>query len=325
MDSKDIEVRLYALKLLYVLTIDGGADTLAEEMTPDSYSTIATIFSCDLLEEEKAAAMGILGNLPLYNKQVTARMLENGILTSIVSILDAFVSRGQGTPSIKLLENATWTLVRFTLPTDIQLQEYTAKQGIIPLLVNLLKSGTTLVKSRAAISLQQLSENTQSLSKPIKKSSGWCCFSGDLPQSGCILHGGLCSIKETFCLLEAGALPPLIKALDDKEDEKDESVLGALLTLVNDECWEKGSDLIVKSGGMKPIIRKLNSESVGVQEKALLIMEKILRKEEYRKEFGSLAQMPLVLLTQDGVNLIRPLAARILSHLNILHPQSTYF
>lgn len=325
MDAKDSEVRLHALKVLLTLTKDGGGDVLAEEMTPDSYKAMVDLFSSESLEDEKAAAMGILGNLPLYNRQVTDRMLQAGVLTSVVSILEKCSSRHLVRSNTSLLENAVWTLVRFTLPTDIQLQSYAAKHGIIPILVNLLSISTPLIKGRAAMSLQQFSENTPKLSVPIKMSGGWCCFAPP-PQPGCPVHRGVCSIEGTFCLLEANAISPLIQALEDKDDELDEAALSALVTLVSDdECWEKGSDVIADADGVRPIIKKLSSEHVGVQEKALLALEKVLRREKYKAKFGNVAQMPLVSLAQGGTALTRPLAAKLLAHLNILHEQSSYF
>ncbi|KAI5057626.1 hypothetical protein GOP47_0027641 [Adiantum capillus-veneris] len=57
------------IQVMLTLTKDGGGSILAEEMTPDSYMAIVDLFSSASLEEEKAAAMGILGNLPLYNRQ----------------------------------------------------------------------------------------------------------------------------------------------------------------------------------------------------------------------------------------------------------------
>eukprot|EP00250_Pteridium_aquilinum_P015660 c22684_g1_i1 orf=765-3782(+) len=324
MDAEDTEVRLYALKVLLTLTKDGGGDILAEQMLPEAYKALVVLFSLESLEEEKAAAMGILGNLPLNNRQVTERMLQAGVLPSILDILKKCSSRMPGRINTPLVENAVWTLIRFTLPTDIELQLHTAKLGVIPLLVNLLSMSTPLVKCRVAMSLQQFSENTPRLSVPAKGSGGWWCFAPP-PLPGCIVHGGVCSVEDTFCLHESGAIAPLIQALEEKEENLDEAALSALVTLVRDECWERGSDVIVDARGVMPIIKKLSTDNADVQEQALKVLEKILRKEKYKSKFGNAAQMPLVSLTQDGTASTRPLAAKILAHLNILHDQSSYF
>lgn len=324
MDAKDTEVRLHALKLLLTLTKDGGGDILAQEMVPESYEVMVDLFSLESFEEEKAAAMGILGNLPLNNRQVTERMLQAGVLSSIVTILERCSSRVSGRINTPLVENAVWTLIRFTLPTDTTLQLHTAKYGVIPLLVNLLSLSSPLVKCRAAMSLQQFSESTPKLSVPVKGSGSWCCFAPP-PEPGCVVHGGVCSVEGTFCLLESGAISPLIQALEEREDDLDEAALSALLTLLSDELWERGSDVIGDAGGVLPIIRKLTVDDTGVQEKALMLLEKILRKDKYKAKFGNIAQMPLVSLAQEGTVLTRPLAAKLLAHLNILHEQSSYF
>lgn len=324
MDDKNTEVRLYALKLLLTITNDGGGDILAQAMVPDSYQVMVSLFSLESFEEEKAAAMGILGNLPLNDRQITERMLQAGLLSSIVTILKRCFSRIPGRTNTPLVENAVWALVRFTLPTNIDLQLHTAKHGVIPLLVNLLSVSSPLVKCRAAMSLQQFSENTPKLSVPIKRSKSWSCFASPLPPV-CNAHGGVCSVEETFCLLEAGAISPLIQVLEEKEANLDEAALSALVTLVSDECWERGTDVLVNANGVLPIIRKLSVNNIGVQEMALLLLEKILRKEKYKAKFGSVAQMSLVSLAQEGTVLTRPLAAKLLAHLNILHDQSSYF
>lgn len=324
-DTKDLEVRLHALNFLHCLTQDGGGELLAEEMGQDSFQILVGLLSSESSEEEKAAAMGILGNLPIHNRKVTQMLLDARLLPSIVTILMRYCSKVSGNAmNTALVENATWTLIRFTLRSDVQLQQLAAEHDVIPLLVNLLGSGTPLIKSRAAMSLEQFSESTITRSVPIKRSSRWfCCNTPAEP--ACPVHSGLCSVKGTFCLLEADAVPALIQNLEEREDEINEAALGALATLVYDECCEKGSNIIEQAQGILPIIRKLSSPSSGVQEKALWILERIFRKENYRTQYGGAAQMSLVSVTQNGTNATRPLAAKILAHLNILHDQSSYF
>jgi hypothetical protein len=64
---------------------------------------------------------------------------------------------------------------------------------------------------------------------------------------------------------------------------------------------------------------------VGAKEQAVCMLEKIFRIDKYKKDYGNTAQMPLIDLTQKGTNATRPLAAKILAQLNILHNQSSYF
>ncbi|KAH8951118.1 hypothetical protein BDL97_09G009800 [Sphagnum fallax] len=124
----------------------------------------------------------------------------------------------------------------------------------------------------------------------------------------------------------ADAICPLVLALEEKGDSADEAALDALSTLLNEEHkLENGVQVIAEAGGIKQIIRLLTVGSVGAKEKAVWMLEKIFRVEKYKTEYGSTAQMPLIDMTQKGTNTTKPLAAKILAHLNILHNQSSYF
>eukprot|EP00249_Psilotum_nudum_P019752 c27403_g1_i1 orf=540-3572(-) len=323
-DVNDPEVRLNSLKLLSCLTQDTCGNYLAEEVSQKCIVSLVNLISTSTREEEKAAAMGILGNFPPNDRQATEKMLQAGVLTVIVDILMACLRGPTKVIRSQLVENATGVLLRFTLPTDLQLQRLAAEHGIISLLVQLLTSGSPLTKCRAVISLTQFSENSFKLSPRIKKRRHWlCCASPSEPV--CCVHGGLCSVKSSFCLLEADAIPALVQILEEKDGGADEAALGALATLLYDECWDKGSEVIAEAQGIMPIIHLLAGGSTGAQEKALWILEKLFRKPKYRLGYGNAAQMALVALTQCGTNAARPLAARILAHLNILHDQSSYF
>ena len=188
-----------------------------------------------------------------------------------------------------------------------------------------------MTKCRAAISLGQLSESTLNTtchsSKKKERGSFWCFThsSPQLPEDLCKVHGGTCSIEKSFCLLEAQALPLLIKTLEEKEPAVVEAALGALATLLYDEFWEQGADAIAEERGVGPIVRLLTTGTPRVQESALWILERFFRRNTFREKYGNMAQMALISLTQDGTNKARHYAARILAHLNILQEQSSYF
>ncbi|KAM1070384.1 hypothetical protein ACFX13_002231 [Malus domestica] len=102
--------------------------------------------------------------------------------------------------------------INFTVPTNQEWQRKVAEAGIIPVLVELLPSGTSLTKQYTAISLKQLSESSKSLSKPIKKRAVFQgCFSA--PELGCLAHQGICTVESSFCLVKANAVEPLVRLL----------------------------------------------------------------------------------------------------------------
>lgn len=321
--NANAKVRLYALKLLQSLTQDGGGDMLARELGQKSLESFAKLLDTSSVEDEKIAVMGILNNIPIDNTQVTVLMMEAELLPLILSFFQR--SMNNLLTSRKLLENATGVLVRFTLPSDLLLQQYITENGVFPILLHLLASGTPLMKCRAAISLGQLSESTVKLTSPVKRLTWWFrCFASSR-EDCCKVHGGICSAQKSFCLVEAGAIPVLIQTLEEKAEGADEASLGALATLLYDEFWENGADAIAAAKGVGPVIRLLTIGSSRVQETAVWMLERIFRKERYKLKYGNTAQMPLISLTQDGTNKTRHYAAKILAHLNILHDQSSYF
>lgn len=83
-------------------------------------------------------------------------------------------------------------LCRFTVSTDPDLQLKAAGADVISILVRVLQSDTPLAKCRAAISLEQFSQNSGNLSPPVKKKQGFLCFSPSSVRR-CRVHRGVCS------------------------------------------------------------------------------------------------------------------------------------
>lgn len=323
-EANSSEMRAYAMKLLFILSQDEDKSKLAEHLGEKYMKCLAKLLSTSSNEEEKAAAVGVLGNLPLNNKQITEWLLEAGTLSMIVSILSSGSLQITGDfVKNELVENTAEVLCRFTLPTDPDLQLKAAGAGVISILVRVLRSGTPLAKYRAAISLAQFSQNSWKLSTPVKKKQAFLCFSPSSVRR-CRVHGGVCSVRTSFCLVEAEAIIPLVQALEEQGGAS-EAVLDALSTLVNDEYLENGVREIEQADGIKPIVRLLTTGSTGEQEKAVWILERVFRIESYKMKYGNAAQMPLVDITQKGTNASKRLAAKILGHLNLLHEQSSYF
>ena len=175
-----------------------------------------------------------------------------------------------------------------------------------------------------AQSLAQFSKSSFKLSRPIPKRKGLWCFSAPA-DIDCMVHGGICSVKSSFCLLEANAVGPLTRILGESDPGVCEASLDALLTLIEGERLQNGSKVLSEANAIPQIIRYLGSPSPGLQEKSLHALERIFRLVEYKQMYGASAQMPLVDLTQRGNGSVRSMSARILAHLNVLHDQSSYF
>ncbi|XP_020677741.1 U-box domain-containing protein 44-like isoform X1 [Dendrobium catenatum] len=317
--NNNILVRLNAIKLLSCLTEDIDASVLADS---SCLQTLQSIIKTSKDDEEIAASMYIISNLPADCLQIIQWLLEgNGLVVIIQFLKNAKLG---GPSKNEITENAARALCHFTIPTNFECQKKAVQAGVISDLLHLLECGTSLSKRYAAISLAQFSENSFKLTKPVEKPCGFFCCAA-APEEVCEVHNGVCSVEQSFCLLEAEAVLPLVRLLSEPDITVNEAALIALSTLIVDERLQSGSKLLFQMNGIVPIIKLLNSESPDVQVKAALVLERIFRLEEYKKIYGASAQMPLICITHKGDSMVRALAAKILAHLNVLHEQSSYF
>ncbi|XP_021814989.1 U-box domain-containing protein 44-like [Prunus avium] len=321
-ENDDLNLRANAVKLFSCL-VEGGSEstTTLEHVNQKCIETILKIIKASDDEEEIASAMGIISNLP-ETPEITQWLVDAGALPAIFSFLQN--GKQNGPHKNQLIENAVGAICRFTVSTNLEWQKSAAETGIIPLFVQLLESGTSLTKKRAAISLSRFSESSPLLSRSLPNRKGFCCFSAP-PEPGCPVHGGICSIVSSFCLVEADAVGPLVRILGEPDPGACEASLDALLTLIEGERLQTGSKVLTEANAIPPIIKFLVQPYPSLQEKALHALERMFRLLEFKQKFGSLAQMPLVDLTQRGSGSVKSMAARILAHLNVLHDQSSYF
>ncbi|KAL0379361.1 UNVERIFIED_CONTAM: U-box domain-containing protein 44 [Sesamum angustifolium] len=212
------------------------------------------------------------------------------------------------------------------LPNSTQISEWLLQSENLPKIFSFLPDdvGTSLTIRRAAISLAQLSGSSPMLSRQIPKHQGFWCFSA-LPEEACPVHQGICTVESSFCLVEAGAIPPLIRVLRKPEPDVCEAALDALLTLINGEMLQNGCKVLAEANGMPVIIKLISSPSSSLQEKVLNSLQRIFHLVEYKQKYGASAQMPLVDLTQRRDSSLKSLAAKVLAQLNVLHNQSSYF
>ncbi|XP_065860114.1 U-box domain-containing protein 44-like [Euphorbia lathyris] len=321
-EHDDQNVRANAVKLLCCLVNDDGDETtIMDHVGQNCLQTLLRIIKTSEDLEEIASAMGIISNLP-ENPQITQWLLDGGAIPVIARFLPN--SKYNDPHKNSLVENAAGAICRFTSPTNLEWQKVVAEAGIIPVLVQLLDSGTSLTRKCAAISLSHFSKSSPRLSRPIPKRKAFWCFSVP-PETGCRIHGGLCTVESSFCLVEADAIRPLVRILEDPDPETCEASLDALLTLIEAERLQSGSKVLTEENAIPLIIKFLSSPFPTLQEKALNALERMFRLPEFKQKYGISAQMPLVDLTQRGNNSIKSLSARILAHLNILHDQSSYF
>lgn len=315
--ERDARIRNGALNLIHALS--ESTQELTLELDQSHIHTIANIVLTTKSDCEKAAALGILANLPINENRATEILKQANILPFLAS-----TTTTTSTPSSAMLsESIASFLVRFTNPSDKRLQHYAAEHGIFPLLIKLLTSTSQCAKSKAALSLSQLSQNTTNMTKS-RKLKWWLCVPPS-SDSFCKVHDRHCTIKGTFCLIKAGAITPLVQILQGEERGADEAVLGCLSTLLRDEIWESGCRHLVEESVVHPIIRAAGCGSLKAQEKALWMLERIFRVESHRDEYGESAENVLIEVAQNGDPMLAPAVAKVLAHLQLLQPQSSYF
>ncbi|XP_008234691.1 PREDICTED: U-box domain-containing protein 43-like [Prunus mume] len=315
-------VRANAMKLFFCLTEDGGDDTtFLEHVSQRCIEALLRIITSSTDVGEIAAAMGIIANLP-KDPDMTGCLLDAEALQIICSCL----SDGNRDASYRrqVIENAVGALCRFTVPTNQEWQRKVAEAGIIPVLVQLLASGTPLTKQNAAISLKQLSQSSKSLSKPIKK-PGFCLCCLSAPESGCPAHLGICTVESSFCMVKANALEPLVRLLGEADVGACEASLDALLTLIDDQEQGQGGKVLDEAKAVGPIVKLLSSQSARLQGKSLMALERIFQVNELFLKYGASAHMALVDITQKKNSDMKSLAAKLLAQLGVLGTQSSYF
>ncbi|XP_019415331.1 PREDICTED: U-box domain-containing protein 44-like [Lupinus angustifolius] len=314
-------VRVNALKLFYCLTEDSDYSNFSSHITERFVKLLVTIIDTSDEAEEMVAALGTISKLP-QESHMTQWLLDSGALQTILACLTD--QNKHASHKKQVIENSVQALCRFTVSTNVEWQKRVAEEGLIPVLVQLLVSGTPISKQNAAISIKQFSESSYRLSKPIKKPSIFkACFIAR--EIGCPAHKGTCSIESSFCILEANALDPLVRMLSEQDVGTCEASLDALFTLLDAEAPQSGSKVLEDANANTPLIKLLNVQATRLQEKTLIALEQIFQLDEMKNKYKTVATMPLVDITQKKDSRLRSLAAKNLAQLGVIDKQSSYF
>ncbi|KZV40943.1 U-box domain-containing protein 44-like [Dorcoceras hygrometricum] len=319
----DSTLRANAVKLLCCLTEDYDGAEISEHMTRSSVEALLMIIRNSENDEEVSSALGTIANLP-ESAQISEWLLESHNLTS--SLTSLFNSDNIRSKKSQFTETVVGAICRLTVETNMELQKKVVEIGVIENLLLLLEMGSSLTRRKVGVSLTQLSLSSPALSRQTSRRPVFRCFSA-LPKS-CPVHHGICTVVSSFCLLEAGAVKPLVQVLRwEPNPEACEAALDALLTLIDGESLHNGCKVLEEANAIAEMIKLISHPSpcTRLQEKIFSSLERIFRIFEYKQKYGQLTQRYLVDLTQRGNSNLRSLAARILARLNVLHDQSSFF
>ncbi|KAK9287849.1 hypothetical protein L1049_016291 [Liquidambar formosana] len=316
LDNSDPEIREIAISLLFLFSQHEPEGVVEYLLKPRRLEALVGFLENDNKGDTQMAAAGLLANLPKSEVSLTMKLIELDGLNALLSILRS------GTMEAK--ENALSALFRFTDPTNLESQRTVVERGAYPLLVNFLRTGSVTVKARAAALIGNLSMSSPKLTVRYKPAGCWHFRRARVHL--CPAHAGICSVTASFCLLEAKALPDLVKLLQEEVHATAYEAIQTLSTLVREESPYDGANVLHDADAIPAILGVLTWGTSSLKEEALGLLEKVFVPREMVEYYGSTARILLVGLTgrsihEDG-HLGRK-AARVLSQIERYSRSST--
>lgn len=337
-------VRQQAMKLIYSISEGhpGGVPLPQSPAKETAINTLAEILTSSPDIEERSAAAGIISQLPTDDPIIDEILRKSEALKAIHEVICSMDDENGGriappSSGVSLLENALAALLRYTEPTKPELQRQLGKLELYPSLVRVLSRGSSLAKQRTAIALAQLSQsNSQFVSdntdvtkqaKPSLALFGlmkWCCSASSENGKTCSVHGSACSARDTFCLVKADAVEPLVRSLSETESGVAEAAIMALDTLLTDHSTlSNATATIVESQGLVAILQVLEKGTLSAKSKALDLFQKILRHSRISDPIFNRSERILIQLLDDDA--LKKKAALVLRQMNVIPEQSSYF
>ncbi|XP_022722321.1 U-box domain-containing protein 43-like [Durio zibethinus] len=292
LDDPDSEVREIAINLIFLFSQHESQGVVEYLLKPKRLEALVGFLENDKNSDVQMAAAGLLANLPKCEVSLTMKLIELDGLSAIINLLRS------GTMEAK--EHALSALFRFTDPTNVESQRIVVEKEVYPLLVNFLRVGSVTAKARAAALIGNLSMSSPKLTDVSKKTGCWSFRRSRVPL--CPAHGGICNVNTSFCLLEAKALPHLVKLLDVGIEATAYEAIQTLSTLVQEGCSQKGANVLHEADAINPVLEILTCGTDSLKEEALGLLEKIFVSKEMVESYGSKARYLLVGLTGRNVH-----------------------
>ncbi|KAK5805035.1 U-box domain-containing protein 44-like [Gossypium arboreum] len=292
LDDPDSEIREIAVNLLFLFSQHESQGVVEYLLMPKRLEGLVGFLENDYNSDVKMAAAGLLANLPKSETSLTKKLIELDGLPAIINLLKS------GTMEAK--EHALSALFRFTDPANVKSQQIVVEHGAYPLFVNFLKVESVTAKARAAALIGNLSMSSPKLTVASKKTGCWCFRTSCVPV--CPAHGGICNVNTSFCLLEAKALPYIVKLLHDEVEATAYEAIQTLSTLVQDGCTQRGAIVLHEAGAINPMLDILTWGTDSLKEEALVLLEKVFISREMVDNYGTKARYLLVGLTGRNVH-----------------------
>ncbi|MBA0830847.1 hypothetical protein Goarm_015348 [Gossypium armourianum] len=292
LDDPDSEIREIAVNLLFLFSQHESQGVVEYLLMPKRLEGLVGFLENDYNSDCKMAAAGLLANLPKSETSLTKKLIELDGLPAIINLLKS------GTMEAK--EHALSALFRFTDPANVKSQQIVVEHGAYPLFVNFLKANSVTAKARAAALIGNLSMSSPKLTVASEKTGCWCFRTSRVPV--CPAHGGICNVNTSFCLLEAKALPYIVKLLHDEVEATAYEAIQTLSTLVQDGCTQRGAIVLHEAGAIDPVLDILTWGTDSLKGEALGLLEKVFISREMADNYGTKARYLLVGLTGRNVH-----------------------
>ncbi|CAH1446241.1 unnamed protein product [Lactuca virosa] len=282
--------------------------------------------------EEQAAAIGIVADLPEQDVDVTRQMLDERDFEIVVS-RTKMIRQGETRRSrfvTPYLEGLVRVLSRitFVLSDEPRAVAFCRDHELAALFTELLQqNGLDNVQIASALALENLSHESKNLTKlPEIPPPGFCgsvfpCLGKKPVMTGlCRVHGGACTQRDTFCLLEGQSLARLVALLDHTNEKVVEASLAALSTLLDDGVnIEEGVSVLCEAEGIKPILDVLlENQTENLRRRAVWMVERLLRTEDIAYEVSGDPNVSTAIVDafQHGDYRTRQIAERALKHID---------
>ncbi|KAJ1691933.1 hypothetical protein LUZ63_016088 [Rhynchospora breviuscula] len=335
-EAPRMEIRVASLKLLQNLL--GHMDQeLAKILCQNSGqlgSLVQVISETSLLTEEHVATIGLLGGLSQSDSSLTTQLAELGAFeifaSQVARIRQGDISSSRYTsPALEGLVKIL-TRITFMLQENQKNIQLAISLNLASLFTDLLGiNGSDEVLINSATALANLSIESKNLSKLPQQPAHKLNLINRLSRKQasvvtkpCPVHRGLCSAKDTFCLIECKAMEKLIQCLDNSNNNVVEAALGALCTLLEDGVdSDEAICLLYELGGIELIFDVLiQDETKALQRKAVWAVERILRIEDMAKQAAGHASVGIALgrAFQLADSSTREVARKALEHIKRL-------
>ncbi|KAL5984290.1 U-box domain-containing protein 43 [Asimina triloba] len=328
------DLRVASIKLLHNISPHMGQE-LADALrgTAGQLGSLVKVISEDNgITEEQAAAVGLLADLPERDSAFTRRLLDEGafgmIISRVIRIRQGDTRGGRFVT--RYLEGLVQVLARltFVLADEPDTVNLAREHNLAACFIDLLQmNGLDKVQTVSAYALENLSKESIRLTHvPEFPDPGICgsifsCFSQQPVVTGlCRVHSGICTLKESFCLLEGKAVGKLVACLDHTNEKVVEAALAALCTLLDDGVnIDQGVMVLCEAEGIKPVLDVLlENRTEALRQRAVWAVERILRNEEIAYDISGDQNVATQLVDafRHGDYRTRQIAERALKHVD---------